>query len=1074
MAPLPSELRSILERSVLAAREAAEEAARAALAALAVDRPEPFPILTQQQRQLRNRLRARARQLGGGVMANGLEPLVEEIAYGQWHRMLFARFLAENGLLVHPSGVAVTLEECEELAAEEGEPDGWMVAARYASAMLPGIFGAADPAAQLRFAPEGRQRLESILSDLPPAVFAADDSLGWVYQFWQSQRKKEVNARGDKIGGRDLAPVTQLFTEDYIVRFLLENSLGAWWAARHPDSPLLKRFEYLRFKEDGTPAAGTFPGWPEGAAEVTVMDPCCGSGHFLTVAFEMLRAMRMEVEGLSEAEAGDAVLRDNLFGLELDARCVQIAAFALAFTAWKSGGYRPLPPLNLACSGTPVTGQLEEWKKLANGDPDLSFALERLYNLFRNAPELGSLIDPANLPLKDRMFAVDYAKLEPLLARALAKERVRSDPVAELFGHTAEGVARATRLLAGNYTLVATNVPYLTRGKQSDALREYCGIQHPDGKADLATVFVERCRAFASSGGSYATVTPQNWLFLASYTRLRQRFLQEQQWNVVARLGPGAFETITGEVVSVVLSVLTSFTPSLDHRVVGLNAAPGKTPTQKARLLQMGGLLPLIQSRQLTNPDSKLVLGEVDTGHPLSQYATTFEGMHSGDYVRFGRKFWELAAVANGWTFQQAGPEHTKAYAGREHALLWEDGNGTLVRFVQERLGTETVTMWIKGADAWGKNGVAVSVMADLKATLYTGEVFTHGIVAIVPKRADDTSALWAFCQSAEFRESVRRLDQKVCVARATFDRVPFDLLHWQRVAESSGPLPEPYSDEPTQWLFKGHPAGSTDPLQVAVARLLGYRWPQQESDSLEAHADEDGIVCLPALAGELPAAERLRALLAAAYGAYWSPALQERLLAAVGFVGKGLEEWLRDGFFAQHCRLFHNRPFIWQIWDGRRDGFSALVNYHRLDGQNLNRLIYRYLGSWIEARRRDRDEGVAGAEGRLVAALDLQKKLEAIRDGEAPYDIYVRWKPLEKQPIGWEPDLNDGVRLNIRPFVTAGVLRSRFTIHWNKDRGKNPDGSERINDRHFTLKEKREARERTHSSSPGTTGQDR
>jgi len=102
----------------------------------------------------------------------------------------------------------------------------------------------------------------------------------------------------------------------------------------------------------------------------------------------------------------------------------------------------------------------------------------------------------------------------------------------------------------------------------------------------------------------------------------------------------------------------------------------------------------------------------------------------------------------------------------------------------------------------------------------------------------------------------------------------------------------------------------------------------------------------------------------------------------------------------------------------------------------------------------------VAGADGRLVAALELKGKLEAIRDGEPPYDITVRWKPLHEQPIGWAPELNDGVRLNIRPFVLAGVLRNKFTIHWNKDRGKDPGGGERINDLHYALAQKRMARQ--------------
>jgi hypothetical protein len=336
--------------------------------------------------------------------------------------------------------------------------------------------------------------------------------------------------------------------------------------------------------------------------------------------------------------------------------------------------------------------------------------------------------------------------------------------------------------------------------------------------------------------------------------------------------------------------------------------------------------------------------------------------------------------------------------------------------------------------------------------------MFTESVAVILPGEPRHLPAIWAFCQSPEFHAAVRRIDPKLNVTIATFVKVPFDIERWQKVADEAGPLPEPYSNDPTQWLFGGHPVGSSDPLQVAVARLLGYRWPQQQPDGLDAYADRDGIVCLPPLPHERPAAQQLHALLAAAYGADWSPAQQERLLAAAEYGGKGLDEWLRDGFFVQHCRLFHNRPFIWHVWDGRKDGFSALVNYHRLDAALLERLIYTYLGTWIGVQRDAADSGVAGADGRLVAALELQRKLQAIREGEKPYDVYVRWKPLHQQPIGWEPDLNDGVRLNIRPFVEAGVLRARFTIHWKKDRGTNPDGSERLNDVHLTRAEKQAA----------------
>ena len=138
------------------------------------------------------------------------------------------------------------------------------------------------------------------------------------------------------------------------------------------------------------------------------------------------------------------------------------------------------------------------------------------------------------------------------------------------------------------------------------------------------------------------------------------------------------------------------------------------------------------------------------------------------------------------------------------------------------------------------------------------------------------------------------------------------------------------------------------------------------------------------------------------------------------------------------------------------------LVNYHRFDRKTLEKLTYTYLGQdWVERQKAERRDDVAGAEARLAAALDLQRKLEAILEGEPPFDVYVRWKALEEHPIGWDPDLNDGVRLNIRPFAEAGVLRSKVNVHWRKDRGKNPDGSERHNDLHFSRAEKLDARKK-------------
>jgi hypothetical protein len=1049
MTPLDPSLRKLLENKIPDVRQTAEEAARAILNTLAVNRAEPFPGMTPEQRRLRNALRAKARQLGEGSQTDGFEPLVEELAYQQWHRMVFARFLAENNLLMHPSGVPVTLLECGELAKEESEIDAWAVAARYASLMLPGIFRQEDPESQIRFAPEGQQKLETVLNNLPSPIYLADDALGWMYQFWQSRKKEEINKSERKIGGADIAPVTQLFTEDYMVRFLLENSLGAWWAARHPESPLVKTWEFLRFKEDGTPAAGSFPGWPERAVEVTVMDPCCGSGHFLVAAFDMLIQMRMEEENLIEIDAAECVLHDNIFGLEIDQRCTQIAAFALALAAWKHGGYRALPIPNIACSGIPVKGQLETWQKLAENDSRLRAGIERLYGLFKNAPDLGSLINPAALPAADRMFVADFEQVAPVLEEALAKENSSDDPVSEVFGSVVEGIAKAAKFLVKKYVVVVTNVPYLVQGKQNEVIREYCTDNYSETSKDLATTFVSRCLEFASDFGTIALLTPHNWRFLQAYRVMRRNLLKFKTWNFIVNLGNKAFNTPMWD-FNVGFSIISNGKPAINQMMVGLDVSTNKSPNEKAVALSNKELVSIPQIEVSRNKNSLITLELLNRGTKLSDYVTVHVGSQPGQTNRVTRCFWEIYRFnPNIWILMESSPRNKSPFSGKSEIFL-------TIQALEKSDITEYV---IRGRKAWGKRGVILSKVNNLPSSLYVGEFFDDNTYVLIPTNSEYLSPVFYYVRTDEYLKEVRKINQKLAITAEAMVDVPFDLERWQRVAKQAGPLPEPYSNDPTQWLFCGHPVGSTNPLQVAAALMLGYTWPQQQSDTLENMVDEDSIVCLPPVAGEKPFSERLREVLTLVFGNEWSPNLQNELLSAVGAQGKSLEDWLRDDFFTQHCRLFHNRPFIWHIWDGRKDGFSALVNYHRLNSAGIDKLIYTYLGDWIRFQRARRDHGEPGADGRLVAALELEKKLKLIKEGEPPYDIYVRWKSLAEQPIGWEPDLNDGVRINIRPFVTAGVLRSKFTLNWNKDRGKNPDGSERLNDLHFSIAEKIKSR---------------
>jgi hypothetical protein len=1134
MAALEKSLRNQLERTVKDARDVAEAAARSALEQLGVGDASPPPHLSQQERDLRRRLRIHGRQLGDRTddkkKIQEIDRLIEEVGYEHWHRMLFARFLAENNLLMYPDPhqpVAISLEECDDLAADEGARNGWELAARFAAGMLPRIFRVDSAVFEIQLPPEHQQQLEKFLSDLPMEIFTASDALGWVYQFWQARRKDQINASEVKIGARELPAVTQLFTEDYMVDFLLDNTLGAWHAGKvlsaNPKLAEQVKSEgelrdvlalagctwgYLRFikSENGkwAPAAGTFDGWPKAARELKCLDPCMGSGHFVVAMFERLVALRMAEENLGEAEAVSAVIRDNLFGLEIDPRCTQIAAFNLALAAWRRVGYRVLPPINLACSGLAPNTSEEEWLKLAGRDEKLENGMLSLYQLFENAPVLGSLINPRTG--QTDLLEAGFHDLQPLLEMALAHEA--RDEASQELAVTARGLAKAAEILSGQFTLVATNVPYLGRGKQNHVLTEFCARVYPDAKADLATCFIERCSGFCSRGGAQAVVTPQNVLFLKTYKKLRLRILSSHSLNIVGRLGEHGFESSQAAGAFTTLMVHTNSPASKANRFLGIDVASLSTPAEKRNALLEKSIIHVEQSLALSDAEHRIVLEAASSGSPLHNFATALSGCSAGDGPRFIRLFWEISAISKEWEVHQSTVSDVTHYGGKSEIIFWEQERGEMYRLAQSvRHLNHAAQNWLRGKPNWGKRGVVVSQMRELAVTVYLGERYDCNCCAIVPNDPLLLPAIWAYCSSPEYNREVRKLNQKLNVTPKTLLDVPFDAVYWQQVAAEKYPggLPTPYSSDPTQWLFNGHPKDSSNPLQVAVARLCGYLWPRQAGssfpdcpelrpDGLESLADSDGIVCIPPVRGESGAADRLLNLLAKAYGQSWSSDVLTSLLKDAGYAGKSLETWLRDGFFQQHCELFHQRPFIWQIWDGLRDGFSALVNYHKLDRKNLETLIYTYLGDWMIRQSQDAADGVDGAQERLSAAEQLKKRLELILLGEAPHDIFVRWKPLQKQAISWEPDLNDGVRMNIRPFLSvpdvkskdAGILRVKPKIKWEKDRGKEPQRAkeeypwfwgwdekttdftgdiefkgERFNDCHFTIEFKRRARER-------------
>ena len=723
------------------ARRVGEDGARMALAALAVGEGRSHEGMTDGERQLRRRLRAHGRQLGDRRNARTHEQeigrLVRETAYEHWHRMLFARFLAENELLIEPeSDVPVSLAECEELASERRE-DPWEAAGRWASDMLPQIFRPGDPVLAVQLPPETNQALRKLLTNLPVAVFTADDSLGWTYQYWQAERKDAVNKSSVKIGADELPSVTQLFTERYMVLFLLHNTIGAWRAGRvvarcpglaqeaETEDELREAvrlqagdgydFSYLRFVRDAVegdeedaptgpwrPAGGSFDRWPRTAAELRVLDPCCGSGHFLVEALHLLVRLRMEEESLAVVDAVRAVLRDNLFGLELDPRCTQIAAFNVALAAWKMvGDADELPPPQIACSGLAPNSTREEWLDLADSvaaaggipaDRDLlgtddnllstpvRESLGELHALFEQAPVLGSLIDPRGSSGQRDVFRADYGRLRPLLSEILARDV--PDPDLTERAIAARGMAHAAELLGDTYTLVITNVPYLARGKQSERLRHFCQSDHPDAKGDIATVFVSRFFRWLGDHGTQAAVTPQNWLFLTTYRKLRERLLKDRTWNLTARLGAKAFQTPMWD-FNVMLNILSADRPQPDWQVAGIDVSAPRSQrpiraAEKAVLLAGSEVIESVQAEQPKNPDSVVLMRPVGDRTLFRDLARGARGLQSSDVPRFSRQYWELVVYGHDWQLFQASPGTTSHWSGCEQVVYWQRGEGII------------------------------------------------------------------------------------------------------------------------------------------------------------------------------------------------------------------------------------------------------------------------------------------------------------------------------------------------------------------------------------------------------------
>ena len=502
--------------------------------------------------------------------------------------------------------------------------------------------------------------LGHMVSDIPEEDWQdAVQIIGWLYQYYNTELKDDTFAqlkKNVKITKERIPAATQLFTPDWIVRYMVENSLGRLWLEGHPNAELRGGWKYYLDEADQEPEVEAQLAKlreeyktikPE---EIKVIDPCMGSGHILVYAFDVLMQI-YEATGYSQRDAAQSILENNLFGLDIDDRAAQLAYFAVMMKARQydrrllTRGIQP-HIYAFAESNTITTATLHDMGiTLSQDEYDTAVKqVLRLLDELRDAKEYGSILT---------VTPCDWD-----LLRRFAVPRTEDEGGQQLFGIHGEQIAAPLlqrlinigEALSQQYDVVVTNPPYMAVSNAGAKVNDYVKKNFPDSKADLFAVFIERCGQMAKKNGYQAMITQHAWMFLSSFEKLRTKLLAVDIVNM-AHLGARAFEEIGGEVVQT-----TSFVIRKSHiadykgeycRLIEPTSQQGKEDMFLAgenRYFTAQDRFFHIPKKRLGYWISEKLLAQFNQ-EPLSYYADTRRGLQTGDSQRFIRKWFEVSVV---------------------------------------------------------------------------------------------------------------------------------------------------------------------------------------------------------------------------------------------------------------------------------------------------------------------------------------------------------------------------------------------------------------------------------------------
>jgi hypothetical protein len=601
-----------------------------------------------------------------------------------------------------------------------------LAACRYYHALLPNLFERLDDATELLL-PDDLLTEQSVVAGFRSEITDDDcadvEVLGWLYQFYISEKKDEVMARKSAVPPEDIPAVTQLFTPHWIVRYLVENSLGRLWLLSRPTSRLREQMPYYIEGEAETDFLKITT--PE---EIRLCDPAVGSGHMLTYAFDLLYAV-YEEEGYAPTEIPALILRHNLYGIDIDARAAQLAELALVFKAREKSrrffqAEHLVWPHIIELQDVRFTdAELREYIRALDLGALFNAPIMKLLRQFEEAKNFGSLIQPC----------LDERTIVDVRCAVEAKDLGGQLFLSETHGKVLR-VLKQAEALTKRYHVVVANPPYMGGRQMNGTLKVLGEQQYPESKADLFSMFIERNLSLTVAGGSAALITMHSWMFLSSFEGLREKLSSTSYFGSMAHLGPRAFDSIAGEVVQASAFVLWNQRNTARNGTF-VRLVSGQNELEKEQMLRQSlqedtavysrswETFKAFPSRMIVYWASEKLRSAFTIGKPLKSIGDTRQGMATSDNGRFLRLWFEVPYRNIGrdmasrdafkkckarWVPYNKGGSFRKWWGNQDFVLDWDQDGRDVIGYAAELYGSPTRTIkslseYFKPCISWSK-----------------------------------------------------------------------------------------------------------------------------------------------------------------------------------------------------------------------------------------------------------------------------------------------------------------------------------------------------------------------------------